>query len=228
MIEITQAFEQSRGHPSEDVTEGAAHDPAPGADTGHSHTGGLLFVHESEIDPPAVSDVPPAVDDVPPAVDDAPLTVDDVPPAVDDFISMDEVVSYEETIQEQQPTEVPEPVGPSTSLTGKPIDIISHDQTQPSGPIDWSSEVEHELPPISGLQESFGGEAQPATTVVEEQAPPEDGGFTTHGGRGRGPRGERRGGRGGYRGEGGRGGYGRGGHYGDRGGRGCKRFRGVW
>ena len=104
--------------------------------------------------------------------------------------------------------------------------IARYDQIQTSGPIDWSAEEEHDLPPISGLQESFG-EAQPAPPVVDDQVPQDDGGFTTHGSRGRGPRDERRGGRGGYRGEGGRG-SGRGGSYGDRGGRGCKWFVGAF
>jgi len=103
------------------------------------------------------------------------------------------------------------------------VDIVRRDQTQPSGPIDWSAEDEHDLPPISGLQESFGGETQPTPTVVDDQVPPpQDDGFATQSGRGRGFRGERRGGRGGYRGEGGGRGYGRGGSYGDRGGRGCE------
>ncbi|KAF9792582.1 hypothetical protein BJ322DRAFT_57937 [Thelephora terrestris] len=95
-------------------------------------------------------------------------------PAVEDVAPAEEVVPEEETPQEmlqERPAEVPEP-------------------TQPSGPIDWSAEEEHDLPPISGLQESFGGEPQPPTVTVDDQAPPEDEGFTTHGGRGRGPRGE--------------------------------------
>lgn len=92
---------------------------------------------------------------------------------------------------------------------------MRYDQIQTSAPIDWSAEEEHDLPPISGLQESFGGEVQPAPPVVDDQVPPEDDGFITRSGRGRGGfRGEGRGGgRGGYRGE-------RSGYRGEGGGRG--------
>lgn len=187
LIEITHAVKEPRQHPTEEgVVEGVVHDPASGADaTENGHTGGLLFVHESELDNEVGN---PAVDNV------------GAPP-------VGGAVPYEaESTLVQQPPEVAE-------------------LSQPSGPIDWSAEEEHDLPPISGLQESFGGEPQPTATVTEDQAPPEDDGFTTtHGGRGRGPRGERRGGRG-YRAEGGGRGYGRGGH-GDRGGRGSYRGRG--
>lgn len=89
LIEIAQAVAHPHQRPSEeDVTEGAVYDFASGADTtGHSHTGGLLFVHESELD--NETDVP---------------TVRDVPPP-------DETASYEvATMPEQQPVEVPEPV----------------------------------------------------------------------------------------------------------------------
>lgn len=178
------------------MTEGAVYDPASGADTGgHGHAGGLLFVHESELDnepgAPAVADVPP----------------------------VDEVASNEaEAAPEQQPAEVPEPVGVFVHQQENPAEILCHDQTQPSGTLDWSAEDEHDLPPISGLQKSFGGEIQPI--VDDDHTLPEDDGFTTHGGRGRGHRGERRGGRGGHRAEGR--GYGRGSSYGDRGGRGCE------
>lgn len=98
-------------------------------------------------------------------------------------------------------------------------DTAHHGRVQTPPSLDWAAEEdEHELPPISGLQESFGGEIQPAPPAVDDQPPPEDDGFTTHSGRGRGSRGDRRGGRGGYRGERGH----RGGSYGDRGGRGCE------
>lgn len=90
LIEIAQAVAHPHQHPSEEGgTEGAVYDITSGADTtGHSHTGGLLFVHESEldneIDAPEVGDVSPA----------------------------DEAASCEtETAPEQQPAEVPEPVG---------------------------------------------------------------------------------------------------------------------
>ena len=199
LIEIAQVVAHLHQHPSEEVVaEGVLYDPASGVDTtghSHSHTGGLLFVHESEleneIDAPAVGDTSP----------------------------VDEVVLYEVVaIPEQQLAEVSEPVSMSIYRQGNSADMLCHGQTQPSGPIDWSAEDDHDLPPISGLQESFGGEVQPTATVVDDQAPPAEEGFTTHGGRGRGPRGERRGGRGGFRGEGR--GYTRGGSYGDRGGRG--------
>jgi len=193
LIEIAQLIKNQ--HPSgEGVIGGTTGESGAGADTTtHGHAGSLLFVQESELDE---VDAPP---------------VGDVPPA-------DEVVSFEPE-PENKPVEVTEPVSAFVSLSYNSADTARNDQIQTSAPIDWSAEDEHDLPPISGLQESFGGEAQPALPVVDEQVPSEDDGFTTRGGRGRGVRGERRGGRGGYRGEGGGRGYGRGG---DRGGRGCE------
>jgi len=198
-IEIAQVIKHSHQHLSgEDVIEGTAGEPGAGAGTtAHGHAGSLLFVQESELE----SDAPPA---------------GDVSPA-------DEAVVYEQEPEpENKPTEVTEPVSVFASLPCNSADAGCNDQVQTSAPIDWSAEEEHDLPPISGLQESFGGEAQPAPPAVDDQVPPEDDGFTTRNGRGRGFRGERRGGRGGYRGEGGGRGYGRGGAHGDRGGRGCE------
>lgn len=73
------------------MTEGAPYDPTSKPDaTGLSHPGGLSFIHESELDKEV----------------DAPV-VGDVPPA-------DEPVLYEaKGVPEEQPTEVPEPVGVS-------------------------------------------------------------------------------------------------------------------
>ena len=200
LIEIAQATKHPHQHLSgKDVIEGTTGEPGVGAGTtAHGHAGSLLFVQESELD----------------EVDGPP--VGDVPPA-------DEAVSYEpEPEPENKPVEVTEPVSIFTSLPYNSADTARNDQIQTSAPIDWSAEDEHDLPPISGLQESFGGEAQPAPPVGDDQVPPEDDGFTTRGGRGRGSRGERRGGRGGNRGEGGGRGYGRGGSHGDRGGRDCE------
>lgn len=200
-IEIAQVVKHSHQHLSgEDVIEGTTGEPEAGAGTtAHGHAGSLLFVQESELD----SDAPP---------------VGDVPPA-------DEEAVYEQEPEpESKSVEVTELVSIFASLPYNSADTGRNDQIVTSAPIDWSAEDEHDLPPISGLQESFGGEAQPAPPVVDDQVPPEDDGFTTRSGRGRGPRGERRGGRGGYRGEGGGRGYGRGGAHGDRdrGGRGCE------
>jgi hypothetical protein len=193
LIEIAQVI--NRHLSGEDVIEGTTGEPGAGADTTtHGHAGSLLFVQESELDKEA-----------------DPLPVGDVSP-------LNEAVSYEpEPEPENKPAEVTEPVSVFPSSPHNSVDTACNNQIQTSAPIDWSAEDEHELPPISGLQESFGGEAQPAPPVIDEQVPPEDDGFTTRSGRGRGGfRGEGRGGRGGYRGEGGRG-YGR---RGDRGGRG--------
>ena len=122
---------------------------------------GLLFVQESEleneVDAPPVGDVPPA----------------------------DEGVSYEpEPEPEDKPVEVTEPVSIFASLPYNSADRAHNDQIQLSAPIGWSAEDDHDLPPISGLQESFGGEAQPAPPVVDDQVPPEYDGFTTRNGRG--------------------------------------------
>lgn len=92
LIEIAQAAKHPHQYPSgQDVAEDVAHDPASGTGTGRGPAESLLFVHESEldneIDTPTVGDVAPA----------------------------DEVVPYEETVQEQ-PAEVPEPVGIFDSL----------------------------------------------------------------------------------------------------------------
>ena len=199
MIEIAQLIQHPYQHPSgEGVIGDTTGESGTGAGTtAHGHAGSLLFVQASEleeVDAPPVGDVPLA----------------------------DEIVSFEpepEPEPENKPAEVTEPVSASVSLSCNSADTARNDQIQTSAPIDWSAEDEHDLPPISGLQESFGGEAQPALPVVDEQVPPEDDGFTTQSGRGSGFRGERRGGRGGYHGEGGRREYGRGG---DRGARGCE------
>ena len=59
-------------------------------------------------------------------------------------------------------------------------DAARHDQIQPSSPVDWSTDEEDDFPPISGLQESFGGETQPTPIVVHDQIPlAEDNGFDT-------------------------------------------------
>jgi len=202
LIEIAQVVKRPHQNLSgEGATEGAVGEPDTGADvTAHGPTASLLFVQESELDHEI-----------------------DVPP-VSDVLPTDEAISYEpepEPELENKPVEATEPVSALHRHPDNSANAVRRDQIQVSAPIDWAAEDEHDLPPISGLQETFGGEVQPAPPVVDDQAPPEDDGFTTHGGRGRGFRGERRGGRGGYRGEGGGGGrgYGRGG---DRSGRGCE------
>lgn len=87
------------------MTEGTVCDSASGADaTGLSHPGGLLFVHESEldneIDASAVGDAPP----------------------------VDEAALHEvETVSEQQPAEVPEPVGVSVYRQGGSADGSCYD-----------------------------------------------------------------------------------------------------
>jgi hypothetical protein len=98
LIEIAQAVKHLHQHPSgEEVVEDVVHEPAFGAETTeHGQAGGLLFVHESEIDNEIDA---PAVEDVPPA----------------DEPALREV----ETVQEQQPAEVTEPVGASALLTRK-------------------------------------------------------------------------------------------------------------
>ena len=93
LIEIAQVVGHPHQYPlAEDVAEGPADEPDAGAGiTAHGHTGGLLFVQESElddeIDAPAVADVPP----------------------------VDETVSYEvETVLEHKPVEAAEPVSTFT------------------------------------------------------------------------------------------------------------------
>ena len=97
LIDIAQVVKHSHQHPPEqDVIEGTVHDSPHRADAaGHSHTGNLLFVHESELDNEVAA------------------------PVSGDVSQAAEAVPYEETVPEPQPVaaEVPELVGEFLPLT---------------------------------------------------------------------------------------------------------------
>ena len=100
LIEIAHITEYPHQRPSEEgAIESAVdeHDAGAGT-TAHGHTGGLLFVQESELDNEA--DVP-AVGDVPPTDSAAPYEEEPEP----------------EPELEHKPTEVAEPVGTLASST---------------------------------------------------------------------------------------------------------------
>jgi hypothetical protein len=103
LIEIAQTVAHHQRHPSEEaVAEGAHYDPVSAPDTtGHSHAGGLLFIHESELD----KEIDVSV-------------VGDVPPT-------DEPALYEtEAVPGQQLAEMPEPVGVFVYRQENSVDLV--------------------------------------------------------------------------------------------------------